>query len=102
MLGDERLALTAYVTGHAVHATESEHGDTQSAVGKGQGVAIHLGRPNVESAIFEVAAEVGRKGELAVVACGPGQLADDARRSVVRLLGKGYGKVEYFEESFNW
>lgn len=91
LVGDERLAVSAFVT------AALEEGRTVR-----KGVKVQRGRPDVTKEIEEVAEEVGFDGGLAVVACGPGKMADDSRRAVVRLLGRGYGKVEYFEESFNW
>ncbi|KAG9231306.1 ferric reductase like transmembrane component [Amylocarpus encephaloides] len=64
-------------------------------------VEVHHGRPNVYG-VVEEAARRSCHTPLAVVACGPGQMTDDTRKAVVQMLGKGYGKIEYFEESFNW
>ncbi|KEY73918.1 hypothetical protein S7711_07761 [Stachybotrys chartarum IBT 7711] len=66
-----------------------------------EGVRCHAGRLDVAA---EVESAVGRVGKesLAVVACGPAGLADDARRAVVEALGRAEGVVEYFEESFQW
>ena len=59
------------------------------------------GRPNVRDEVED--AVMGAEGaRLAVVACGPGKMADDARRAVVDAIGKGGSQVEYFEESFTW
>jgi hypothetical protein len=65
-------------------------------------VQITRGRPNVKRQIWDAFEEAG-DGRLAVVACGPGQMADEARKAVVGVVGKKYGaRVEYFEESFKW
>jgi hypothetical protein len=39
---------------------------------------------------------------IAIVECGPAQMADDARKTVADLLRNGVMRVEYFEESFQW
>lgn len=101
LLSDERLQLTAFITGHDTASVQSFE-NLEQAGSKLHGVQIHKGRPGVRREIEEVAEEIGRNGELAVVACGPAKMADDARASVVEFLGKGWGKMEYFEESFNW
>lgn len=41
-------------------------------------------------------------GSLAVLACGPAQLADDARRAAVQAVKNGFDRLEYFEEQFGW
>jgi hypothetical protein len=34
--------------------------------------------------------------------CGPGEMADQARKSVVENLKRTNGDIEYFEEAFGW
>lgn len=41
-------------------------------------------------------------GSLAVLACGPARLADDARRAAVQAVKNGFDRLEYFEEQFGW
>ncbi|KAH8899108.1 ferric reductase like transmembrane component [Thozetella sp. PMI_491] len=60
------------------------------------------GRPDVPSEVEDAVREYGRQGDLAVVACGPARMNDDARKAVVDCLGNGKFSIEYFEESFNW
>ncbi|KJR84322.1 ferric-chelate reductase [Sporothrix schenckii 1099-18] len=71
-------------------------------------VRVLYGRPDVQSEV-EVAARRGRNRvgsadrKLAVVACGPGRMADEARKSVVDVLGRrDAGNIDYLEESFQW
>ncbi|CAK7265056.1 hypothetical protein SEPCBS57363_001387 [Sporothrix epigloea] len=71
-------------------------------------VRVHYERPDVRGEV-ECAAKWGRKGpnganrRLAVIACGPGRMADEARRTVVDVLGRrGVGNIDYLEESFQW
>jgi hypothetical protein len=66
-----------------------------------KGVTIRAGRPDVYAAVASAAADAGNE-RLAVVACGPAQMADDARRASVNALRNGCKGVEYFEESFKW
>lgn len=89
------LALDVYITGG-------------SGCGRGHGrppawpeaVTVLHGRPDVYAEV-ECAARTVGAGSLAVVACGPARMADDARRAVVDMLGRG-SNIEYFEESFRW
>ncbi|CAK7230732.1 hypothetical protein SEUCBS140593_007687 [Sporothrix eucalyptigena] len=71
-------------------------------------VRIIYDRPDVRGEV-EIAANKGRKSpnganrKLAVIACGPGRMADEARRAVVDTLGRrGAGNIDYLEESFQW
>lgn len=95
--------------------TTADDDDGDGASGPLANVEILHGRPLVLDEIEDFAAEYAH-GSLAVVACGPGRMADDARRSVVDMQagggrsGGGGGEskasrrrtVDFFEESFNW
>ena len=59
------------------------------------------GRPDVRESVRKMAGDAG-KGRIAVVACGPARMADQARAACVEVLGGGFDGVEYFEESFKW
>ena len=59
------------------------------------------GRPDVYSTV-EYAAYSSDGGSLAIISCGPAKMADDSRQAVVAMLGKGFRKIEYFQEAFNW
>lgn len=64
-------------------------------------VNIHSGRIDAPSIISSVKGNaVGES--LAVVACGPAQMADAARKTVTNMLSSGTTRIEYFEESFQW
>ncbi|KAL3418133.1 ferric-chelate reductase [Phlyctema vagabunda] len=91
----DKISMEAYVT----RPSDADNKDQELNWPKQ--VHVHHGRPSVYQEVDEAARDASNHG-LAVVACGPGQMADDARRAVVRVLGKGYSQVEYFEESFNW
>ncbi|RMZ67861.1 ferric reductase like transmembrane component [Pyrenophora seminiperda CCB06] len=93
LLSDDRLELE-------VHVTREEAKD--DVLGEDmKNVRIMTHRPDVHTAIEEAARDAGQQS-LAIVACGPALMADQARQASVRLLGKGYRDVEYFEESFKW
>ena len=64
-------------------------------------VRQHSRRPDVEAVVLSAAAKAGKHDSLAVVACGPAKMADDARLAVVHAL-KGGHRIDYFEESFRW
>jgi predicted ferric reductase len=58
-------------------------------------------RPDVAGEVAEAVREAGAQS-LAVVACGPARMADDARRAVVEAQADATPRIEYFEESFTW
>ncbi|KAL5604380.1 hypothetical protein BROUX41_002352 [Berkeleyomyces rouxiae] len=66
-----------------------------------QGIRVLAGRPEVRCEVEAAAAQTGA-GRLAVLACGPAVMADDARAAVVEAVARGYTQTEYFEEAFNW
>jgi NAD(P)H-flavin reductase len=89
-LADPRCALDVHVT------QDSAVKDDVRA-----GVVVRNGRPNVRDVVERVVGEAGTE-RIAVVACGPAVMADQARRACVSVLGRGGAGVEYFEESFKW
>lgn len=60
-----------------------------------------VGRPN-STAIIESAAATAGGGSVAVVACGPEGMLDDARLGVVHVLRRARGQIDYFQDSFSW
>jgi predicted ferric reductase len=96
-LDSERLSIDVYLTQEEAMAANSlsQLADWPKAV------RVLRGRPDVSDEV-DYAVSCADAGGLAVVACGPAIMADDARRSVVDALGKGAARVEYFEESFKW
>ncbi|KAF2139154.1 uncharacterized protein K452DRAFT_328466 [Aplosporella prunicola CBS 121167] len=109
LLVSEQMRLTAFVTGDGTKDdAAADVADEALGVGVGAAegeaaIAVHAGRPDVDAVVKQAAEEAAGQG-LAVVACGPAAMADEARRAVVRVLGRemvGVG-VEYFEESFKW
>ena len=99
LLDDERIIFEAYITQDVDDKDEGdEDGERDKALRR---VKIEAGRPDVVSSVEQAAQDAGQD-RLAVVACGPGRMADEARRTSVKMLGRGYHGVEYFEESFKW
>lgn len=91
LLDSRKLSLRVCIT----------HREGPGLTGLPEGVDARFGRPDVADEVADAVAAAGG-GSLAVVACGPARMADDARRAVVEHLGKGSSRVEYFEESFKW
>ncbi|KHN93968.1 ferric-chelate reductase [Metarhizium album ARSEF 1941] len=91
-LGDASLAIDLYFS------AETERNMGADIPPK---VSRHYGRPNARAIILAAAEDAG-ECSLAVVACGPARMADDARRAVVQGLATFPCQMEYFEESFRW
>ena len=115
------LSLDVYVTGGAAVAAAAAAGGDADEVGvvedslsfqlaseelPPKGFHVRHGRPDARDEVEDAVRELGDGDRLAVVACGPARMADDARKAVVDLLGRGRApspsSIEYFEESFNW
>lgn len=94
LLRDERISLEIYVT------QEGESKDDTLASGMPT-VKVYAGRPQVHDVVEDAATDAGQES-LAIVACGPAKMADQARQAGVEMLGRGFTGVEYFQESFNW
>ncbi|KAL4736470.1 ferric reductase NAD binding domain-containing protein [Aspergillus similis] len=63
------------------------------------------GRPNVRAIITAEAEEAkANSSRLAVLTCGPAQMADECRQTVYEVMSRkdGFRDVEYFEEAFGW
>lgn len=68
-------------------------------------VRVFYQRPEILQVVTEAIAKHesgGGVGRLAVVSCGPGRMAEDARAAVVKMLGEGHDALDFFPESFNW
>ncbi|KAL6704881.1 hypothetical protein ACN47E_007564 [Coniothyrium glycines] len=94
LLSDERVDIEVHIT-REDEAKDDVLGEDLKCV------RIMTHRPDVREAIQDAARSAGQQS-LAVVACGPALMADQARETSVKMLGRGYGGVEYFEESFKW
>lgn len=94
----DRVKLDFFVTGQSPKAVKDdgldldrfEEADTR--ISYQRFVADTMVREEVSQAV----------GSLAVLACGPAQLADDARRAAVQAIKNGFDRLEYFEEQFGW
>lgn len=94
LLSDERIEME-------VHVTRDEEAQAEVMSEDLKSVRIMTHRPDVTTTICEAASNVGQ-ASLAIVACGPALMADEARKATVNMLRKGYRGLEYFEESFKW
>jgi len=64
---------------------------------------VLFGRPDIKGMILDLVRDFHAGGtRTAVLVCGPGGMADEARLAVHRALKEGYSGVEYFEEAFGW
>ncbi|KGO39956.1 FAD-binding 8 [Penicillium expansum] len=67
------------------------------------GVRFTPGRPNIHDAVMsEVQEAQTSSANLAVLTCGPAQMADECRGTVYEAMKKGFRDIEYFEEAFGW
>ncbi|CAK7206369.1 hypothetical protein SEUCBS139899_009160 [Sporothrix eucalyptigena] len=67
------------------------------------GFRIQSGRPDVLSTVRKLAQTVqGTNSRLAVMVCGPNDLADNVRHVVAQNMETDRQSIEYFEESFGW
>ena len=94
LLADERVNLEVHVTRRDEAYDDVLGEDLRS-------VRLLHGRPNIRQSIEATAKDVGSQS-LAIVACGPALMADEARKVSVELLATGHNTLEYFEESFKW
>ncbi|KAJ5953632.1 hypothetical protein N7454_000528 [Penicillium verhagenii] len=66
------------------------------------GYEITPGRPHLQSLIMSRACDASSAGiSLAVLACGPAGMADEARAAAHLAMRQGY-RIKYVEESFAW
>ncbi|SPJ75336.1 related to ferric reductase Fre2p [Fusarium torulosum] len=91
-LGSANLSIDIHLT---THTPQDELSDWPSQV------TLRRGRIDASSVVRH-SSEKATGESLAVVACGPAQMADDARKTVAGLLRNGVMRIEYFEESFQW
>lgn len=90
------VKLDLFVTGPSIPPVKDEMLDLDRFPGH---VDLHYSRPDVPAIVRQ---EVNESvGSVAILVCGPAQLADDARRAAVDMTGAGY-EIGYFEEQFGW
>ncbi|RMZ78786.1 hypothetical protein DV738_g3614, partial [Chaetothyriales sp. CBS 135597] len=79
---------------------------TSSSSSSDDELEIASGRPNIRHSILNMIKEVNNAGSaggrIAIMTCGPGAMADEARAAVHAALKQGQRGVEYFEEAFGW
>ncbi|BAE62586.1 ferric reductase transmembrane component 4 precursor [Aspergillus flavus] len=79
-----------------------KEGNVTSSVRNGT-VQFLSGRPDVGGIIKAEAQEAKvSSGRLAVLTCGPAQMADDCRQTVYEVMKDGFQDIEYHEEAFGW
>ncbi|PHH67369.1 hypothetical protein CDD81_137 [Ophiocordyceps australis] len=64
------------------------------------GVCLHTSRLEIASILTTATAAAGPFNSLAIVACGPASMVDDARSAVVQALAHAQCQMDYFEESW--
>ena len=94
LLNNEQVLVDIYLTKESASSLTDLGGLPKT-------VRVHYGRPQVRPEVEDLARNC-RGRSLAVIACGPARMADDARKAVVDALSRGRPAIEYFEESFNW
>ncbi|KAB8256537.1 ferric reductase like transmembrane component-domain-containing protein [Aspergillus pseudonomiae] len=81
---------------------DDKEGNVASSVRNGT-VRFLSGRPDVGGIIkAEVQEAKISSGRLAVLTCGPAQMADDCRQTVYEVMKDGFQDIEYHEEAFGW
>lgn len=99
---DFREALRSDEFDLDIYLTSGSGTDTRlESIGSQFGVEWHKRRLDASTAVA-AAVEQAAGTSLAVVACGPAKMADDTRRAAVRSMQPGAGRIDYFEESFQW
>ncbi|KAF5019322.1 hypothetical protein F66182_8679 [Fusarium sp. NRRL 66182] len=91
-LGSTNFGVDIHLT---THTPQDELNDWPSQI------TLCRGRIDASEVVRATSEKVDGES-LAVVACGPAQMADDARKTVADLLRNGVTRIEYFEESFQW
>lgn len=106
----KRLETRVYLTGAAASTgwEVPRRGEEEEG---GSSVRLENRRMEAGEIVRDAAVGIGEGkdggrggGSLAVVACGPARMADEARRAAVGVMEMEGGgvRVEYFEESFQW
>jgi NAD(P)H-flavin reductase len=88
---------------NAVATSESVAEKKGANVSGTEPVSFLFGRPDVRRLVAMEAEEVKAScGRLAVLTCGPAQMADDCRQTVYEIMKGGFRDIEYYEEAFGW
>lgn len=83
-----------------LHCTREQETSVSKATGFVDQQNLHFGRPDVVRTIVDFVESTPLGERVAVLACGPAGMADDARAAVHKVLKGGKRSVEYFEETF--
>ncbi|KAK0663644.1 hypothetical protein DIS24_g1058 [Lasiodiplodia hormozganensis] len=104
MLQREDSKCMLFATSGAAGARgDGEDGVEEGAVGAGEGLEIHHGRPDVAAIVAEAAREAMEDGaRTAVFVCGPAGMVDETRAAVHAEMKKGCRLISYVEECFGW
>lgn len=77
--------------------------ESTDGISEAGSLSIGTGRPDIPTIIKSVAASaIVSSSRLAVMACGPGRMADTAREATYLAMRGKNNCVEYFEEAFGW
>ncbi|KAJ5638314.1 hypothetical protein N7490_008193 [Penicillium lividum] len=94
--------LKPLLTREDFHASFYTTGSTTPEEVTEFGYEIIPGRPHLQSLIMSRACDASSAGtSLAVLACGPAGMADEARAAAHLVMRQGY-RIKYVEESFAW
>ncbi|KAL3463545.1 ferric reductase NAD binding domain-containing protein [Aspergillus heterothallicus] len=94
---------TSNSSSDAVTSSESVTEKTAIDVSGTEPVAFLTGRPEVRTLVMGEADEAKvSNARLAVLTCGPAQMADDCRQTVYEIMKGGFRDIEYYEEAFGW
>ncbi|KAI9150852.1 ferric-chelate reductase [Paramyrothecium foliicola] len=91
-LGNDLVRISVYMTASSGHTSEEAMNTN---------VEWKKSRMDIGSVVEDTMVDTEQRG-LAVVACGPGKMADETRRAVAAKVGDSLLRIEYFEESFQW
>ncbi|KAK9384276.1 ferric reductase NAD binding domain-containing protein [Lipomyces mesembrius] len=102
-----RIDIHIYVTGKTEEVIKEIHSEPESTSlsdqpEKGQAISHvdYAQRPDMSSVIGDTVRNA--EGSVAVVACGPGPLADACRKAVADNVDKAKWRVDYFEDAYSW
>ncbi|KAK9449797.1 ferric reductase NAD binding domain-containing protein [Limtongia smithiae] len=103
-----QIEVHLYVTGEADPSQDKEIPDSQSTSELEEKEVAALERlpilynvrPDITQVIHDIVAAAN--SSVAVMACGPGSLADVCRSATTANVGNGHGRVDYFEDAFTW
>jgi NAD(P)H-flavin reductase len=94
---------TSSAPGDAVAGSDSATEKKGAEVSGTAPVNFVTGRPDVRGLVAMEAEETKESsGRLAVLTCGPAQMADDCRQTVYEIMKGGFRDIEYYEEAFGW